>query len=457
MTDVDHGAAQPSADSEPRELKRVLSASALVLFGLAYLVPLTVFTTFGTASRLTEGHLPTAYLVTTIAMFFTALSYAALVRVLPSAGSAFAYTDLAFGRAAGFITGWTLLLDYILLPAINYLIIGIYLHAQFPETPAIAFMLGAIVLVTGLNVVGIHVVRNVSLVLVVAQLGFAALFVWLALTRTEAQPSLVAPFYTSEMPWSGVFAGAAILCLSFLGFDAVSTLSEEAKDPSRTVPRAILLTTVAGGLIFIALAYAASLTLPDWRAIQVADTAGIEVVSPLGGPVLVALFLAAYIAGCVASAVASQASVSRILYVMGRDKVLPRSLFGVLNPRFRTPVRATLVVAAASLVVLFIDLATLASVISFGALFAFSVVNLATIKIFIVDRGARTPGPLLRYGLCPAVGLVLTMWLWLSLSPMALTVGLIWLATGLVYTVFNSAAARRRAVELSDVSNPSAS
>ncbi len=200
---------------------------------------------------------------------------------------------------------------------------------------------------------------------------------------------------------------------------------------------------MAGGLIFIVLAYASSLALPDWRAIRAADSAGIEIVAPLGGPILVAFFLAAYIAGCIASAVAAQASVSRILYAMGRDGVLPHRLFGVLSERFRTPARATLVVAAASLVVLVTTLDTLASVISFGALFAFSIVNVAVVKIFLIDDRRRSPGALLRYGLCPTIGVVLTGWLWLSLSGAALAVGFAWLAVGGLYLAMRGAAVRR--------------
>jgi putrescine importer len=443
MADTDCGSTERHVQTEPRQLRRILGTGGLIAFGLAYLVPLTVFTTFGSASRLTAGHVPMAYLVTTAAMFFTALSYAVLVRALPSAGSAFAYASRAFGNRIGFVAGWTLLLDYLLLPAINYLIIGIYLHAQFPAIPATVFVLVAMALVTGLNIVGIDVVRNVSLALVAAQLVFAATFVALAFARADGAASLLAPFYTQGMAWPGIFAGAAILCLSFLGFDAISTLSEEARDPGRTVPRAILLTTLVGGLIFVVLACAASVALPDWRAIEVSDSAGMEVVVPLGGAGLVGFFLGTYIAGCVASAVAAQASVSRILYAMGRDGTLPRKLFGVLSERFRTPVRSTLAVATISLIVLFMTLDTLASVISFGALFAFSVVNLSVLKIFLIDRREGTRGSMLRHGLCPAIGFALTAWLWFSLSSTALIVGLTWLAAGGIYLVARGAAFER--------------
>ncbi|HVW68320.1 MAG TPA: amino acid permease, partial [Steroidobacteraceae bacterium] len=163
------------------QLKRVLGTGALVAFGLAYLVPLTVFTTLGPVTQMTAGHLPTAYLVTTVAMVFTACSYAHLVRAFPSAGSAYAYARGTFGERAGFMVGWALLLDYLLLPAINYLVIAVYVHAQFPAIPAAAVILGTLLGVTVLNVIGIGIVSNVSLSLVALQLVFAVVFTAAAL------------------------------------------------------------------------------------------------------------------------------------------------------------------------------------------------------------------------------------------------------------------------------------
>jgi putrescine importer len=142
------GAVEAYHNRDNAKLDRVFGTPSLVMFGLAYLVPLTVFTTFGVVTRITEGHLPLAYVVTTIAMLFTAFSYANLVRLLPLAGSAFTYSSHAFGKRFGFLTGWTLLLDYILLPAINYLIIGLYLNAQFPAVPIAVWILGATAIVT---------------------------------------------------------------------------------------------------------------------------------------------------------------------------------------------------------------------------------------------------------------------------------------------------------------------
>lgn len=419
---------------EKPELVRLFGTGSLLMFGLAYLVPLTVFTTFGYVTRITEGHLPLAYMVTSAAMLFTAFSYANLVKEMPVAGSAFVYSREAFGKWFGFITGWTLLLDYILLPAINYLIIGIYLNAQFPSVPAGVWVLGAIGIVTTLNLIGVDVVRRASVVLVVAQLAFAAIFVTAAFLREDAAFS-ASPFIDPRVDWRLIFSGAAILCLSFLGFDAVSTLSEESIEPKRTVPRAIILTTVLGGAIFVLLSYASTTVLPDWQSIAAHDSAGLEVMEPLGQTISF-LFITAYLAGCFASAIASQASVSRILFAMGRDNALPRAWFGHLSPRFKTPTYATLTVAAAASIAFILDLETMASLISFGALFAFSVVNMAVVRIFLGRLQRRTPAELFRYGALPLTGLLLTGWLWLSLSPVALMAGLAWLGVGVVYSLF---------------------
>lgn len=417
-------------DAAQPTLKRSLATTTLVVFGLAYMVPLTIFSTYGIVTETTEGHLPMAYLVTLATMLFTTLTYAMLSRSMPVSGSAYSYTRAAFGGHVGFLSGWALLSDYLLLPLINYLLLGIYVNAQIPSIPAWAVTLAAIALVTALNITGVDVVRNANVVLVVAQLVFAAVFIVLAASRLSPDASPLDPFVTPDMHWSGVFAGASILALSFLGFDAVSTLAEEARDPRRSVPRAILITTLTGGLLFTTLAWFGQMVFPEWQRFESADTAALEVMGRIGGELFQIFFLAAYIAGAVASAIASQASVSRLLYAMGRDGVLPRAIFGRLSPRFRTPVGAILVVAAVGLLALVLPLDAVASIISFGALAAFSMVNLAAVKHFLVDRRLRGPGAIVKYLLVPLIGFALTAWLWTSLSPLALLVGCSWLVIG---------------------------
>lgn len=433
-----------------QSLRRVMGVPSLVFFGLAYMVPLTIFTTYGLVAVTTTGHVPTAYLVTLVAMLFTALSYAALVRAFPRAGSAYTYARKAFGGHVGFLTGWSLMLDYLLLPLINYVIMGVYLNTQFPDVPGWAFALAGVVLITGLNVVGMTVVRNANLLLVGLQLVFAAVFVVCAGFYAAAHPgtSLLKPLYDQGLSLQGLLGGAAILALSFLGFDAISTLSEEARDPQRTVPRAIILTTLIGGVIFAVVAYAASLVIPDVADIANPDAAANQIMNVASGRWLEVFFLIAYIAGCIAAALASQASVSRILFAMGRDGVLPRRLFGTVSPRFQTPVGAALFVGVLSLGSTFADLNTVASLISFGALAAFSLVNLSVIKHFLIDQRLGGTGALIKYGVVPGLGFVMTAWLWFSLSEMALVVGVLWIGVGVVYLAILTRGFRRRPPEV---------
>ena len=430
----------------PARLHRVLGMPELVLFGLAYMVPLTVFTTYGVVTDLTQGHLPGAYVITLAAMLFTAYSYGRMVAAHPYAGSAYTYTQKAFGGHAGFATGWALMLDYIFLPMINYLVIGIFINAAWPTVPNWVWVVLAIVLVTGLNVVGIKLVARMNLVLVGFQVVFIAVFFLMAFRTMVAGagvPSLTGPFL-ADADVSTLLAGAAILCLSFLGFDAISTLSEEAHNARRTIPRAIMLVTLIGGATFIVVSYVGHLVFPDFTQFTNVDSAATDVMRRAGGAFLASFFTAAYVAGCFASAMASQASVSRILYAMGRDGVLPRRFLGRLHERFATPANATLLVGAVSFVALVISLELAAAVISFGALVAFSMVNLSVIKHYLVDQGERGSQAVLRYGVIPVIGFGLTVWLWTSLSAITFQVGFAWLGLGLAYLVFLTRGFRRR-------------
>ncbi|MGA5545375.1 APC family permease [Mycobacterium sp. NPDC051198] len=424
------------AEATEGRLRRALGLPSLVLFGLVYMVPLTVFTTYGIVTQTTGGRLSVAYLVTLAAMVFTARSYARMAVAYPVAGSAYTYTQKSFGAPIGFLAGWSLLLDYLFLPMINYLVIGIYLNAAVPAIPGWVFVVLSIAGVTVLNIVGIVSVARANLVIIAIQAIFIVTFLVLACSKvfSVGAVDLMAPFHGDggATGFSPVLAGAAILCLSFLGFDAVSTLSEEAKDPKRSVPQAIMIATVVAGVIFVVLSYLGQLVFPSNQFADV-ESGSLDLMLTAGGQFLQTFFTAAYVAGALGSAIASQASVARILYAMGRDGILPRSFFGHVSPRFATPVYAILAVSAVSLLATVISLTTLASVISFGALVAFSVVNLSVIKHYFVDRQERDGAKVISNLVLPLIGFLLTVWLWTSLSGLTLVIGLSWLAVGFVW------------------------
>lgn len=414
-------------------LRRVLGVPSLVLFGLVYMVPLTVFTTYGIVTVESGGRVPLSYVVTLAAMIFTARSYARMAYAYPVAGSAYTYAQRTFGAPVGFLAGWSLLLDYLFLPMLNYLVIGLYLNAAVPAIPEWAIVVVTIAIVTVLNIVGIVSVARANMLIIAIQAVFIVVFVVMTLATLSGSGTVdvMAPFRgDGTMEGMGpVLAGAAILCLSFLGFDAVSTLAEEAKDARRDVPKAIMLATVICGVLFIILSYASQVVFPS-NEFEDVDSGSLDVMQAAGGAFLAAFFTAAYVAGALGSALTSQASVARILYAMGRDGVLPRKVFGHVSVRFSTPTWAILAISVVSLLALVIDLAILASVVSFGALVAFSAVNLTVIKHYFIDAGEKNA---VNNLVLPFIGFALTVWLWTSLSGESLTIGLIWLAAGFVW------------------------
>ena len=414
-------------------LKRVLGVPALVLFGLVYMVPLTVFTTYGAVTVLTGGRVPVAYLVTLAAMVFTARSYARMVAAYPVAGSAYAYTQKSFGAPVGFLVGWSLLLDYLFLPMLNYLVIGLYMGAALPAVPQWVWIIVSIVIVTILNIVGIVSVSWANVVIIGLQVIFIVVFVAMSISSIAGagDVNFLAPLSGDGTvdSFNPVFTGAAILCLSFLGFDAVSTLSEEAKDARRSVPKAIMIATILSGFIYFGLSYVSQLVFPS-NAFVDPDIGSVDVMLAAGGDFLNILFTAAYVAGCIGSALTSQASVARILFAMGRDGVLPRKIFGHVSVKFSTPTFAILVVSVISLAAIWIDLTFLVTLVSFGALVAFSAVNLSVIKHYFFDQNDKN---VFNNLVLPVIGFALTVWLWTSLEGAAFIIGLVWLAIGFVW------------------------
>jgi amino acid transporter len=383
-------------------------------------------------------------------MLFTAASYGKMVKAFPVAGSAYTYTRKTMGGHIGFMSGWTLLLDYVLMPMITYLVIGIYMSASFPAIPQPVWIILSIAVVTGLNILGIRLVSKTSTVLLGVQAVFLIVFAVMSIGSASGKPL---PSITDVMLGQGpgiaaIFAGAAILCLSFLGFDAVSALAEETVDAKRVIPKAIILVTVSGGVLFIVISFIAALAFPDWGAYTSVDTASLDVMNSAGGEFLANFFTAAYIAGCFGAVLASQTTVSRILYSMGRDGVLPKKVFGYLHPKFRTPVYGTLVVGAVSAVALFIDLTLASSLISFGALAAFTMVNIAVVKHYFLDLKLRTGWNAVTYLAAPLIGVLLCLWLWTSLSPQAFSVGISWVVIGLIYLAFMTRGFRKSPPDL---------
>jgi amino acid transporter len=296
---------------------------------------------------------------------------------------------------------------------------------------------GFIALTTIINVVGIAFASRVNLVLMVVQLVIVAAFVALAARYVLAISgpgglSSITPFFKADVPLSASVAGAAVAAYSFLGFDAVSTLTEETKDARRTMPIAILIIAIAGGAIFIVSSYFTQLAHPGTDFASV-DAAATEIALAIGGDVFVTIFLATLVIAQFTSGLAAQASVGRLLYAMGRDGVLPTAIFGGLHPKWHTPVLNLCLVGIVGLLALTMDVTTSTSFINFGAFLAFTAVNVSVIALYAKgDPQVRPLGALIGV-VVPALAAICDLYLLWNLDPHAKMLGGIWLVIGIVY------------------------
>lgn len=424
-------------------LRRSLKLWHVVVLGLGYLTPMTVFDTYGIVTEETHGHVPTAYLLALVAMLFTAASYGKMVKVFPVAGSAYSYARKTINPHIGFLVGWVSLLDYVFLPMINVLLGKIYLSVAFPNVPGWVWVIFLTLLMTAVNIWSVNITANFNTFLVLFQVFVTTFFVILAIKGIsgglgEGTVFSYAPFFSENLTLPTIFTGASILCFSFLGFDAVTTYTEEAVNPKKTIPRGIFLVALLGGLIFITASFFAQLAFPDVSQFQHPESASPEIAMLLGGPVFQSLFLAGAFTAALASGLASHTSASRLLFAMGRENVLPRKMFGYVHPRFGTPVIDVILVGIFCLTALSFDLETALSFINFGALTAFTAVNMSVIFHFIIREKMRSPRAIVSYLIMPLLGASFVVFLWFNLNMTSLILGLSWLACGIAYLLFTT-------------------
>ena len=421
------------------QLKKTLSLWQVVMMGLAYLTPMAVFDTFGIVTDITDGHVPSSYLIALIGVLFTALSYGKLVRRFPSAGSAYTYAQKAFNPYIGFMVGWSSLLDYLFMPMINALLAKIYLTALFPNVEPWIFIFGFVSLMTFMNLRGINVVANLNSMIVTLQIAIIVVFISLVAYGVYQGEGLgtvasTKPFFSENAHLLPMLTGATILCFSFLGFDGISSLSEETPNAERVVPKAIFLTALIGGVIFISVSYFLQLYFPDISRFH--DPAAVlpEIALYVGGKLFQSVVLCLTTVAVLASGMASHAGVSRLLYVMGRDAVLPEKVFGFVHSKWHTPAINVLLVGAIALSAVSFDLVTATALVNFGALVAFTFVNLAVVaQFYIREKRNKTMKETVQYLILPLLGAMTVGVLWMNLEESSLVLGLTWALVGVVY------------------------
>jgi amino acid transporter len=427
-----------------QELKRSLTFWDLLIYGLIFMVPIAPFGIFGSVFNASGGMVVLAYAIGAVGMVFTAISYAEMSKAFPLAGSVYSYAGRGIAPPVGFIAGWQILLDYILIPSLLYIISGLAMHSFVPGVPVWLWVVGFIVLNTVINYFGIELTARANRIMLVAELIVLAIFLVIgvaALVAGKGTGGFWTPLYDSGTFSVGLIFGAVSLAaLSFLGFDAISTLSEENRETGHQIARATIASLFLVAVLFVVQTWVAALLVPDRQKLLTegdpGGTAFYEAAEHAGGHWLfVVTAVATAIAWGFADALVAQAATSRLLYSMARDRQLPRFLAKV-HETYRVPEYATFVVAIISVAVGIgftlrddYGITLLTTLVNFGALTAFLLLHVAVFVHYMIRRRSSD---FLRHLVVPVCGVVILGYVVIKAKVTAQAVGLIWLGIGIV-------------------------
>jgi amino acid transporter len=432
-----------------QELKRALSTGDLIAYGMIFMVPIAPFSVFGFVWHDSKGMVSLAYLLGLVGMFFTAMSYASMSRAFPMAGSVYSYVGRGLHATAGFFSGWLILLDYILVPALLYIFSAVALRPLLPQVPQWIWLVGFVGFNAIVNLLGIQLSARLYRYMLFIELITLALFIIAGLIALHsgvgAKGLTLKPVYDPGVFSLSTVAGAtSIAVLSFLGFDGISTLAEESTGDQHTVGRATLLSLLMVGALFIVQTWIAT-DLAQGMRFSSPETAFYEIAQRAGGSWLRVIVLGAVVlASGIANAMAAQSAVARILFAMARDGKLP-SVLAKVHPKYQTPYVSTLVVGAVSLIVGLVfahRVDELSRIVNFGALTGFVLLHLSVINHYFIRE--RT-GDWLRHLLVPLGGLLVISYVLLEMDTAAKLMGGAWIAIGIVYFVVLSYALRKPA------------
>jgi amino acid transporter len=444
-----------------QELKRSVSTTDLLIYGLIFMVPIAPWAIFGTVYNAAEGMVPLVYLIGLIAMIFTALAYAQMAKSIPLAGSVFSYVGRGIHPTAGFFAGWAILLDYLLVPTLLYVFAAESMIGIFPESPRWVWALLFVAINTVINLLGITSIKLMNRVFLAIELVFVVIFVIIAVNAlangsVPGAEFTIAPLWDASKVSGPLIASAlSIAVLSFLGFDGISTMAEESTGGRNSAGKAMITALFIVAFLFILQTWLASAlsagrgTFSDSEAGNAFFTV-VEAASNSGWAT--AFFVVNVLAIGIANAMAAQAATSRLLFSMSRDRQLPKFLSKISGRQ--VPQNAILLVSALSAVlVLFfvgqIDL--IAALVNFGALFGFMLLHLSVIVHYIVRKKSKN---YLLHLVVPVVGFLIIGYVLLNASDLAKIGGLIWLVLGAGVFFYYRVTGRKTALAGEDGAQP---
>ena len=421
-------------------LRRTLTLWDLILYGVIVIQPVAPMSVFGVLSERGRGHVVTAILIAMVAMLFTGISYGRMARAYPSAGSAFTYVAQEIHPGLGYVTGWSMVMDYILNPLICTIWCAQQAHDFAPHVPVWGWKIFFALAFTLLNIRGVKTSARINTGMAVGMgVVIAVIFVAAAryiLGHPHDEPGFFTrPFYDPQtFNYKALFGCTSIAVLTYIGFDGISTLSEEADNPRRNILLATVLTCVVIGFLSAIEVYVAQLIWPASQHFPDVDTAYVWVAGRAWKPLFTVVGLTLLLANF-GSGMGAQLGAARLLFGMGRSNALPKSFFGVVDAKHRVPRNNVFFVGGIVLIgAFFLSYGLGAEMLNFGALIAFMGVNAAALLRYFV----RAEEKKLWNFIPPVVGFVICLALWVSLSRPAMIVGSIWMIAGIAFGVWKT-------------------
>ena len=430
-----------------QELRRGMGLWDVVLYGVLFMVIIAPHSIWGLVQQDALGMSTLVYIVGFIAIFFTALSYVRMSNKFPIAGSVYSYVQRGINPHVGFISGWLILLDYCITPALLYVMVANWGTMLVPNSPWYLWVIVFVVFNTFVNIRGISMTRGIDFIIFAVEI--LAVIAFIALGCNFIMGGGGAGEFNADPLWQPgkvdahfLAAGISIAALNFLGFDGISTLAEETNEPQKNIGRGIL---IALGLIivcFVAQTYIASLVQPDWQSWspEHAENAWFYGCQMIGGDLFMNIMLIINIVAIgIANIMNAQLAASRLLYSMGRDKVIP-SIFGKVHPKYQTPWVGAIFIGAVALVLsLVLTMADLATLVNFGALASFIMLNFAVFWYFFIKEKKRYSfGNIVKYLICPWLGILILGYVFTGFDVMTYIMGVSWFVIGFIICAVKS-------------------
>ena len=434
-------------------LRRVLGLWDLIFYGIVLIQPIAAIGLFGIASKTSHGHMVTTLLIAMVGMMLTAISYGRMASLFPSAGSAYTYVGKGLNTHLGFLAGWAMFLDYLIVPIINTVYASLTLQRLIPSVPFFILVVLFVFTITFLNLRGIRTTARSNELLLAVMCIVIGIFIVLAIQyifHQQGWKGLLSykPFYNpATFNFSAIMTATSFAALTYIGFDGVTTLAEDVKNHRRNMLLAPMLVCLFTGLFSGLQIYLAQQVWPDYNTFTNPETAFFDVSARVGGTFLYNAIAIILFIACLGSGLAGQVGAARLLYAMGRDGVLPKKLFSHLSYKGATPTYNIIIMGVLTIIGSFIlSYQSAAELLNFGAFLAFMGVNMAAIRQFLFLRPVGEKRNILMDAILPGLGFLVCFSIWISLPNPAKIMGGIWFLVGLAYLIIRTYGFRRKPV-----------